>query len=75
MARTIGLYSLEQKMEKAQYKVVKTKKKYEVAVAELGDLMNKCDALMRDELVLAIMKSNKSYYEILRLIQESNLDD
>lgn len=75
MARTIGLDSLEQKIEKAQNEVVKTKQKYDAAVAALGDLMDKRDAFKRDELVSAIMKSNKSYDEILRFIQENNQDD
>ena len=75
MARTIGLDSLEQKIEKAQNEVVKTKQKYDAAVAALGDLMDKRDAFKRDELVSAIMKGNKSYDEILRFIQENNQDD
>ena len=75
MARTIGLDYLEQKIEKAQNEVVKTKQKYDAAVAALGDLMDKRDAFKRDELVSAIMKSNKSYDEILRFIQENNQDD
>jgi len=43
MARTAGIESFEQKIEKAQMDVVKTKQKYDAAVAKLGDLMDKRD--------------------------------
>ncbi len=69
MARTIGLDTLEQKIEKAQTDVIKTKQKYDAAVAVLKDLMDKRDAVKRDELISAIMKSDKSYNQILQFIQ------
>ena len=72
MARTIGIEALESKIEKAQMDVVKTKQKYDVAVAKLGDLMDKKGALKKDELVTAIMKSDKSYSEILRFINDDD---
>lgn len=75
MARTTGIESLEQKIEKAQMDVVKTKQKYEAAVAKLGDLMDKRDALKREELVSTIMKSNKSYEEILRFLNDDCQDE
>jgi energy-converting hydrogenase A subunit M len=70
MARTAGIELLEQKIEKAQMDVVKTKQKYDATVAKLGDLMDKKDALKRDELVTMIMKSKKSYEEILRFFND-----
>ncbi|MBM7563055.1 hypothetical protein [Fusibacter tunisiensis] len=72
MARTVGLETLDQKIEKAQSDVVKTKKRYDLAVSTLKDLMDKRDALKRDELINAIMKSEKSYEQILQFIQESD---
>ena len=45
MARTVGLDTLEQKIEKAQSDVVKAKKKYDLTVSTLKDLMDKRDAL------------------------------
>ncbi len=69
MARAIGLDTLEQKIEKAQTDVIKMKQKYDAAVAVLKDLMDKRDAIKRDELISAIMKSNKSYEQILQFIQ------
>ncbi|PKM70745.1 MAG: hypothetical protein CVU93_00500 [Firmicutes bacterium HGW-Firmicutes-18] len=72
MARTVGLETLEQKIEKAQSDVVKAKKKYDLTVSTLKDLMDKRDALKRDELIIAIMKSEKSYDQILQFIQQSD---
>lgn len=69
MTRTIGLDTLEQKIEKAQTDVIKTKQKYDAAVAALKDLMDKRNAVKRDEIISAIMKSDKSYDQILRFIQ------
>ncbi len=70
MARTTGMESLEQKIEKAQADVVKAKQKYDATIAALKDLMDKRDALRRDELITAIMKSSKPYDEILQFIKE-----
>lgn len=75
MARTAGFESIEKKIEKAQMNVVKTKQKYDVAVANLGDLMDKRDALRRDELVTTIMKSNKSYEDIIRFLNNADGQD
>lgn len=72
MARTVGLETLDQKIEKAQSDVVKAKKRYDLAVSTLKDLMDKRDALKRDELINAIMKSEKSYEQILQFIQKSD---
>lgn len=72
MARTIGMEALEQKIERAQMNVVRTKQKYDASIAVLEDLLNKQDALRRDQLVATIMKSSKSYDEIMRFLQEDD---
>lgn len=69
MPRATGMESLEQKIEKAQADVIRTKQKYDGAVAVLKDLIDKRDALRRDELITAIMKSSKPYDEILHFIK------
>lgn len=68
MARTTSMEALEQKIEKAQEQVSKTKKQYDAAVAALSDLLDKREALQRDELVKAIMKSNRTYEEVLAFL-------
>ena len=60
--------TIEQQIEEAQEKVIKTKASYDAAVDALQRLLDKRDAKRKDELWDAIVKSNKSYEEILRLI-------
>ena len=68
MARLVAIESIEQKIEKAQMDVVKAKHRYDAAITRLECLMDKRDAIKRDVLVATIMKSNKSYEEVLRFL-------
>ena len=61
MARVTSMEALDKKIEKAQAVVSRRKKLYDEAIAELSDLLDKRDALQRDELVKAIMKSGRTY--------------
>ena len=63
---------MEEQIEKAQEKVIKTKADYDAAVESLQKLLDKRDAQRKDELWNAIIKSNKSYEEILRYVVESS---
>lgn len=45
MARTINMGTLEQKIEKAEQEVVKTKRAYDTATSELKKLLDKRDAI------------------------------
>ena len=71
MARASAMDALENKIEKAQVQVSRTKKQYDEAVSKLSDLLDKRDALRRDELVKAIMKSDKTYDEILAFLSST----
>jgi energy-converting hydrogenase A subunit M len=68
MARVSGIEALEHKIEKAQEQVSRTKKQYDAALATLSDLLDKRDAIRRDELVKAIMKSDRTYEEVLAFL-------
>ena len=68
MARMTSMDALEKKIEKAQEQVSRTKKQYDAAVAKLSDLLDKRDALRRDELVKSIMRSDKTYEEVLEFL-------
>ena len=68
MARVTAMKALETKIEKVQAVVSKKKKEYDAAIAVLSDLLDKQDALRRDELVKAIMKSDKTYEEVLEFL-------
>ena len=69
MARQISMESLEAKIEKAEQTVIRTKKTYDTATEELRKLLDKRDAIKRDEILAAVVKSNKSYDEILRFLE------
>ena len=48
------------------------KKAYDVATEELKKLLDKRDAIRRDEIMSAVVKSKKSYDEILRFLEEDS---
>ena len=75
MARMTSMEALDAKIEKAQVQVSKTKKQYDAAVAALSDLLDKRDALRRDELVKAIMKSERTYEEVLTFLGVGDTDE
>lgn len=66
--------ALERKIEKTQEQVSKRKKQYDAAVAALSDLLDKRDALRRDELVKAILKSDKTYEEVIAFLETDDKD-
>ena len=68
MARVTAMKALEIKIEKTQAMVSKKKKECDAAIAVLSDLLDKQDALRRDELVKAIMKSDRTYEEVLEFL-------
>lgn len=67
--------NIEQRIEKAQAKVSRTKSAYETAVDALQKLLDKRDAQRKDELWNAIVKSKKSYDEILKYIEAESSDE
>ena len=69
MARMTSMEALEHKIERAQEQVSRTKKQYDAAIKTLSDLLDKRDALKRDELIKAIMKSDKTYDEVLAFLK------
>ena len=64
--------TVEQQIEKAQAKVIKTKAAYATAVKDLQILLDKRDAQRKDTLWRAILKSEKTYDEILNYIESGN---
>ncbi len=74
MARMTSMDALEAKIGKAQQQVSRAKKQYDDSLAKLSDLLDKRDALRREELVKAILKSDKTYEEVLDFL-ESGADE
>ena len=70
MARMKLADSINAKIAKAQDVVVRTKGRYDSAMAVLEDLMTKKDELMRQELLEAFVKSGKSYAETMKFLKE-----
>ena len=71
MARTrkTSIEALEEKIEKAEKDVITAKKKYDEATANLKQLLDKRDALRKEELIAAVTKSSRSYEEILAFLE------
>ena len=62
--------TMEEQIQKAQEKVIKTKDAYDTAVESLQKLLDKRNAQRKDELWDAIIKSNKTYEDILQYVVE-----
>ena len=75
MARMTNMEALDKKIEKAQELVSRRKKLYDEAIAALSDLLDKRDALRRDELVKAIMNSDRTYEEVLEFLNAGSEDE
>ena len=73
--RIIGIDTVNQQIEAAEAEVIKTKKKYDEATDKLKSLLDKKKALQTEELMKAVMKSSRSYEEILRYIQSDSFEE
>ena len=69
MARTRKTITLDEKIEKAQEAVEKTKARYDAAVKELRDLLEKKDAQRKQELLKALENSSRSFDEIMEFLK------
>ena len=71
MARTRknGQETLDQKIELAKQKVIKTKTAHEKAVDELQVLLDKKKALQTQDLMKAISESDRTFEEIMQYIK------
>lgn len=67
--------TIEQQIEKAQEKVIKTKASYDKAVDDLQKLLDKRDAKRKDELWNAVIKSSKSFDEILGMLIATGIEE
>ncbi|MBQ9155508.1 MAG: hypothetical protein IJ137_01860 [Eubacterium sp.] len=75
MARMTSMDVLERKIEKAQAQVSKAKKQYDAATATLSDLLDKREALKRDELVKAMLRSSRTYEEIIAFLDTGSEEE
>lgn len=70
MARTrkTSREALDEKIEKAEADVIAAKKRYDHTTAVLKELLDKRDAIRKDEILSAIVKSGRSYEEIMNFL-------
>lgn len=73
--RIIGIDAVNQQIEAAEAEVIKAKMKYDEATDKLKSLLDKKKALQTEELMNAVMKSSRSYEEILRYIQSDSSEE
>lgn len=60
--------SIDERIESAEHEVLKSKKKYDEAVAHLKILVERKRALQSAELMSAIERSGRTYEEILAFL-------
>ena len=73
--RQITAEALEEKISKAQDKLVATKKAYDEAAQELRNLLDKRDAIRKDELYDKLVKSKWSFEQVIKLISSDPPDN
>ena len=64
----IAFQALEEKIKKAEADVIAAKKKYDQATANLKELLDKRDAIRKEEILSAVVKSGRSYEEIMNFL-------
>ena len=69
MARARKTITLDEKIEKAQDAVEKTKARYDAAVQELRALLEKKDAQRKQELLKAVENNPRSFDEIMAFLK------
>ena len=61
--------ALEEKIKKAEADVIAAKKKYDQATANLKELLDKRDAIRKEEILSAVVKNEwQSYEEIMNFL-------
>ena len=73
--RKTAFERIETEIEEASAAVIKAKKNYDLKARHLADLIDKKKALEREKLVDAILKSKRSYDEILAFISSEPGDE
>ncbi len=75
MARAKAEDALEQKIEKAQERVIRTRAAYDEAVDNLQKLLDKKAAIEEKKMINAIKKSEKSYEEIMAFLTGPDMEE
>ncbi len=73
--RQITEEALNEKISKAQEKLVATKKAYDEAAQELRNLIEKRDAIRKDELYNKLLNSKWTFEQMIKLIDSDPPED
>jgi len=72
MAKVRQSVDIDDKINKAQESVERSKAKYDAAISELKQLLEKREAMRKDVLINAITRSKKSFDEILEFLKNGS---
>lgn len=64
--------TIDEKIERAQKEVIRTKEKYDAAVNELKELQERKKEIQSKELLEAFRESNRSYEEIISFLKSED---
>ena len=67
--RKVSTISLDEKIEKQKDALEKAKNRYEAEKEALGEVVKLRNELRKDELMSAVIKSERSYEEIMAFVQ------
>lgn len=73
--KRMGMDAMNQQIETAQKEVIKAKQKYDAATDYLKELLDKKREIQKEELMAAVMRSKRSYDDILRYINSETDDE
>ena len=73
--RATTLEALESKIEKAKQEYVKAERIAKEKGKKLDELMEKKNAILREKLVEAILKSDRSYDEVMAFLKKNGQKD
>ena len=75
MAGRKNTKTIDEKITQAQENVIRTKEKYDEAVAFLEELLKKKKAMQEDELLRLFANSNRSFDEVAAFLKEGMTEE
>ena len=70
-----GSMTLDEKITQAQEQIIKTKAKYDEAIAALEELLAKKRAMQNEELLRLFANSNRTYDEVVAFLKEGMTEE
>ena len=70
-----GSMTIDEKITQAQEQILKTKSKYDEAVAALEELLAKKRAMQDEELLRLFANSNRTYDEVVAFLKEGMTEE